>query len=225
MTRARRQPVLDRFPVQAVGQIGCNRGKMGLASDTSSAPGVHEWPVIVWFTSCVTANMRPDATTGGPLTKVGKRQARRTAKRLCEYTTTRVYCSDLQRAKETAEIIARQLKVSVEMLPMLREIIPTRIPGRRVSLADRRNGRAKIDEAIARFLTRAPEVRGPDCGVPWKLYSSPRLSHPRAPATKWQQLGIFHCGITTFRLKRKRPLELQCFNEVSHLPSELRTSS
>ena len=167
----------------------------------------------------------PDATTGGPLTKVGKRQARRTAKRLCEYTTTRVYCSDLERAKETAEIIARQLKVSVEMLPMLREIIPTRIPGRRVSLADRRNGRAKIDEAIARFLTRAPKSEDLIVVCHGNFIRALVCRILGAPATKWQQLGIFHCGITTFRFKRNGRLELQCFNEVSHLPSELRTSS
>jgi broad specificity phosphatase PhoE len=57
-----------------------------------------------------------------PLTKLGREQARELAGRLEETELDAVYASDLQRARETAEIVARTKNVGVETTPDLREV-------------------------------------------------------------------------------------------------------
>jgi broad specificity phosphatase PhoE len=57
-----------------------------------------------------------------PLTEVGQRQAAELARRLEETELDAVYSSDLQRARETAEIVARAKGLTVETTPDLREV-------------------------------------------------------------------------------------------------------
>jgi probable phosphoglycerate mutase len=59
-----------------------------------------------------------------PLSAVGRAQAEALAKRLAgeRFTVDHVYSSDLSRAWETAQIVARQLHLAVQPLPALREI-------------------------------------------------------------------------------------------------------
>lgn len=57
-----------------------------------------------------------------PLTDLGRRQAAELAERLEETELDAVYSSDLQRARETAEIVARTKGLAVETTPDLREV-------------------------------------------------------------------------------------------------------
>jgi probable phosphoglycerate mutase len=57
-----------------------------------------------------------------PLNETGRAQARELGDRLREEPITAVYSSDLQRASETAAIVARILGLPVELDPRLREI-------------------------------------------------------------------------------------------------------
>ena len=57
-----------------------------------------------------------------PLTAKGKLQAEQTAAYLSAYPVTQVFASPLKRARETAEIIAAELGVSVEVLEAFREL-------------------------------------------------------------------------------------------------------
>jgi phosphoserine phosphatase len=57
-----------------------------------------------------------------PLTELGRAQARDLAERLAETELDAVYSSDLQRARETAEIVARSRGLDVAVLAELREI-------------------------------------------------------------------------------------------------------
>ncbi len=57
-----------------------------------------------------------------PLTELGQAQARELADRLAETELNAVYSSDLQRAYETAEIVARKQRLDVTPLPELREV-------------------------------------------------------------------------------------------------------
>lgn len=61
--------------------------------------------------------LRPDAG----LTELGKRQARAAAKALRAYAPTRVHCSPLKRARQTARVIARPLRVPVDVEAALAE--------------------------------------------------------------------------------------------------------
>jgi broad specificity phosphatase PhoE len=57
-----------------------------------------------------------------PLTDLGRRQAAELAARLEETELDTVYSSDLQRARETAEIVARSKGLEVHATPDLREV-------------------------------------------------------------------------------------------------------
>lgn len=57
-----------------------------------------------------------------PLTDLGRRQARELAERLADVELDAVYSSDLQRASETAEIVARSQGLDVTTMPELREV-------------------------------------------------------------------------------------------------------
>jgi broad specificity phosphatase PhoE len=57
-----------------------------------------------------------------PLTALGRRQARELAERLANTELDAVYSSDLQRARETAEIVASGRGLAVHELPALREV-------------------------------------------------------------------------------------------------------
>lgn len=57
-----------------------------------------------------------------PLTDAGRAQSRELAERLAETELDAVYSSDLQRARETAEIVAETRDLKVAVLPDLREV-------------------------------------------------------------------------------------------------------
>lgn len=57
-----------------------------------------------------------------PLTDLGRRQAFDLAERLADTELDAVYSSDLQRARETAEIVARTKGLGVSVRPALREV-------------------------------------------------------------------------------------------------------
>jgi len=163
-------------------------------------------------------------TRDGSLTALGRRQARRTAIRLRGCTIARIYSSDLRRARETSGIIAKQLSVPVSTLPMLREILPTRVTGHRVPLHLRRTGKESIEDAIARFLTRSPRSGDTVAVCHGNFIRALVCRILETPVMKWQQPVIFHCGITTFRFSEDGQLRLQCFNDTGHLPNELQTT-
>ena len=56
------------------------------------------------------------------LSAIGKQQARLLARRLQEVPFTAVYASDLQRAFDTAQIVAVSHNLAVQVMPQLREI-------------------------------------------------------------------------------------------------------
>ena len=56
------------------------------------------------------------------LTDTGKRQVYQARKRLANLGITEIYTSDLPRAKQTAEIVADELRLPVTLLPAFREV-------------------------------------------------------------------------------------------------------
>jgi alpha-ribazole phosphatase len=57
-----------------------------------------------------------------PLNENGRRQSRELASALAENRPSVIYCSDLKRARESAEILAKALSLSIHEDPRLREI-------------------------------------------------------------------------------------------------------
>lgn len=162
----------------------------------------------------------------GVLTALGRRQARRTAARLGERNIARVYSSDLQRSRETAEVIAAKLSgISVTALPMLREVLPTGIRGRHVPLEKRRVGRQGIEQVMARFFVKPPRSGDTVLVCHGNLIRALLCRTLGAPITRWYQMGISHCAFTTFSFGTHGQIRLQCFNDTGHLASVLTTSS
>jgi broad specificity phosphatase PhoE len=82
-----------------------------------------------------------------PLTELGRRQATELAERLEETELDAVYSSDLQRAKETAEIVARGKRLPVHTVRDLREVDVGSWSG-----LTRAEAEARYPEAYARWL-------------------------------------------------------------------------
>ena len=57
-----------------------------------------------------------------PLTELGERQASELAEALKNYPIDMIYCSDLGRAVQTAEIVGSKLNIEVEPTDLLREM-------------------------------------------------------------------------------------------------------
>jgi len=162
----------------------------------------------------------------GPLTTVGRRQARRAAARLCECRVARLYSSDLQRARETAEVLAGRLpEISVTALPILREMLPTRVPGLHVPLQKRRHAQQRIDELIVRFFSRPPRLGDTVVVCHGNLIRALLCRMLGMPKTRWRELGTLNCSITSFSFSKSGQVRLQCFNDSGHLPEKLRTST
>ena len=85
--------------------------------------------------------------TDRPLTEVGREQARALALRLEDTELDAIYSSDLQRARETAEIVAAAKGLSVQSTPDLREVDVGSWSG--LSRAD---AEARFPEGYARWL-------------------------------------------------------------------------
>lgn len=82
-----------------------------------------------------------------PLTDLGRRQAEDLANRLDDTELDAVYASDLQRARETAEVVARRKGLEVWTTPDLREVDVGSWSG-----LTRAEAEARYPEAYARWL-------------------------------------------------------------------------
>lgn len=167
----------------------------------------------------------PDSGDGA-LTTVGRRQARRTGTRLSQGRVARLFSSDVQRASETAEIIAGHLPgISVTALPILREMLPTAVPGFHVPLESRRQAQQRIDDVIGRFFARPPMSGDTVVVCHGNLIRALLCRMLGMPKTRWRELGTLHCSITSFSFSKAGRIRLQCFNDSGHLPAELITTT
>jgi broad specificity phosphatase PhoE len=86
-----------------------------------------------------------------PLTERGREQARALADRLADIALQAVYTSDLRRARETAEIVARTQGLEVHVTPALREVDVGSWSG-----LSREEAGARFPEGYARWLSGGP---------------------------------------------------------------------
>ena len=85
-----------------------------------------------------------------PLTELGRRQASELGERLEDTELDAIYSSDLQRARETAEVVARMKSLTVETTPDLREVDVGSWSG-----LTRAEAETRYPEAYARWLQGA----------------------------------------------------------------------
>lgn len=175
---------------------------------------------------------------GGPLTELGRKQARYAAGYLANVPVSAVYTSTMPRAWETAQIIGERLRIAtVQPDDLLREIVPTippRLKAHIEALNDTHGGlspaevedlRARADLAFAMHfqppLTMKDEHEVIVCHGNLLRYFVAMVLDV-APDT-WSHMMMYHCGITTVTINRRSRMDLIAHNETGFMPFQYRT--
>jgi serine/threonine-protein phosphatase PGAM5 len=164
------------------------------------------------------------------LTPVGVEQAERTAARLAELVARPavVVHSPMPRAAETARILADRLGLALAVDDLLAECIPELPPPGLLTTSQQEafasfstdelaSGARQAAAARARYLSGPPALVVLHGNlIRWLVASALGAS----PA--WFQLADYHGGISALSLRPGRPPALLAYNDVGHLPPELR---
>jgi len=161
---------------------------------------------------------------GGRLTALGRRQMRRTAKRLEALEPAIVHSSDLGRAVESADILADRLAAR-RGPPTKREVIPTGLDGTTVPRATRARGRSNLDYLLAKHFRPARGERHEVYVCHGNLIRALLCRALDLRLTRWTAMDIHHGAITTLAVGRDRRTRLVSFNDFGHLPPSLRTET
>jgi serine/threonine-protein phosphatase PGAM5 len=164
------------------------------------------------------------------LTRLGRKQAARAGRRLRAFPATKIHCSTMKRAYETALIIAKHHRCRVPLRAhLLRECLPSMPRDRRksssVSTEMIRRGKARADRAYRRYFSRP--VTREECELLVCHGNVIRYLVGRALGFRehgWHQLGTSHCGITIIRISESGDFTLERHNDTGHLPAALSTT-
>lgn len=170
----------------------------------------------------------------GPLSARGRRQAALIADRLSGVPLDTVWHSPLQRAAQTAEIVAERLPaVSPQPHALLFDCVPTGMtpdtPGvfepffGGISEEQIEAGHAQMADAVSEFLARKPGdahdlLITHNFVIAWLVREALQM-----PEWRWMTFNQANCGLTVLAQKPGRPWSLITHNDVAHLPAELRT--
>jgi serine/threonine-protein phosphatase PGAM5 len=159
---------------------------------------------------------------GGVLTETGRAQAFCLGRSLDKLSFDYVHLSDMNRAIETTEILSKFLPgVPLKQDPVLREMIPTRVPNFRVSQARLQDARERLDKIEKEFLRRTNRLRHELIVCHGNLIRCLVARQLGTPRRAWLSMDIHHCGITTFRVGFDHRVRLVRFNDIGHLSPEL----
>ena len=170
----------------------------------------------------------------GPLSARGTRQAQLIAERLGGVPFTAAFHSPLQRAAETAKIIAQRLPaLTPEPTALLFDCIPSGMAPETpaayapffgaVTEAEIEAGSAQMDDAVAEFLQpRRGEHH--DLLITHNFVIAWFVREVLgAPDWRWISINQANCGLTVLHQKPGRPWTMITHNDTGHLPVELRT--
>lgn len=179
------------------------------------------------------AQVDPDGNEDGSLTDAGRTQARLLGERLAGVPFTAVHHSTLKRARETAEVLAEHLPgVPVQPSTLLRECIPLRPPADQLNEGQQAffdswpqevldHGVKQSAVAVERFagLGDGPELVVTHGNlIAWFVCEA--LDIPR---WRWLSLPLhYNCALTIIVYRDNRPPSLMSYNDMGHLPPELR---
>ncbi|AWB95189.1 histidine phosphatase family protein [Agromyces badenianii] len=170
----------------------------------------------------------------GPLSPRGRRQAELLAERLGGVPFDHAWHSPLQRAEETAKIIAAKMPaLRPEPSPLLFDCIPSGPAPETpktydaffgsVTEAEIEAGSAQMEDAAAEFLRSHREDRHEllithNFVIGWFVREV-----LGAPDWRWVSINQANCALTVLTQKPGRPWSLVTHNDIAHLPPELRT--
>lgn len=170
-----------------------------------------------------------DEQGDGRLTSIGRRQAHLSALAFEGEPVARIRVSTLVRAKETAEIVAsKHPSAKVRPSALFCEAIPTKLPPR---LARGIPARYLVED-VPRAQRAAEELFRPAAKDTTELVvchgNLIRYFHCLALGVDpkaWVRLLTHHCGITEALVLSNGQLRAVRYNDLGHLPTELRTMS
>ncbi|MFR9806139.1 histidine phosphatase family protein [Pseudonocardia sp. RS010] len=178
-----------------------------------------------------------DADAFGELTDTGRKQARLLGQRLAHLPIDAVWHSPLPRAVGSAQELAAQLRPgtpAVESAELIDHVpyVPTReeTPHAWVPFFDGYDpAEAAAGNRIAHSLTArfaAPPEQGDDIHEVLITHSYPIAWLVRdaldAPPARWLSLNSANAALTVIECRPGLPPGITMFNEMSHLPTELR---
>lgn len=165
-----------------------------------------------------------EAESRGELTPLGREQARLTGKYLEAYRFDVVWSSTLPRARETADIVARQVGgMRVRHTGLLREGLYTKVEGYEVPASERREDRARADAAYAKIVRSSRSERLELVVCHGNLIRYLMCRALRTPVSKWLRMTTSHCGLTRVVVRDNGAVRVMSYNETSHLPTKLVT--
>ena len=176
-----------------------------------------------------TSTTPPPEEPDGALTEIGKQQAELVGKRLRQHPIDRIHYSTLQRAKETAEIISKQMPgIPMQPSDLLRKSIPSvpeesreHFTGIPEDFIERSSSRAA--QAFDTFF-KSVEGEGDQHEI---LDSHGNLigyfvcQVLKAPLDSWILADIHLGSFSEILVGQNRFMKLIRHNDAGHLPSEL----
>ena len=166
------------------------------------------------------------------LTPAGREQARLLGARLAEVPLTGVFHSSVQRAAETAALVAAELADDVPVsasdlvgdylpyAPTAAELPPVFGPIVLAHVADYGPEPSYASEALAEFtqpVSRTELIITHSQIVTWFVRAA-----MDAPPARWLGINAANTGLTVIRYREGWPPTLVMFNDQSHLPVSLR---
>jgi serine/threonine-protein phosphatase PGAM5 len=157
----------------------------------------------------------------GPLTAIGRKQAAIAGRYLARLPIARVWCSDAERATETAEILIKRLDVeNLRKTTLLREVMPSAVPGMDVPAATRRQGREAIEEVLTTFFVPLAVTRHDLLVCHGNLIRSLVCRVIGGDQFSWLKLATHHCALTSFVIRGDRGIALVRYGESAYLLNE-----
>ncbi len=176
--------------------------------------------------------------TGGALTALGRRQAKKTAAALRRLEVAAIWSSTLLRARETAAFVAaQQPRARLKRTKLLCEVIPTKLPPHiklriPIDATQIRDDKTRADRAYD-MLFRATNKSRTEIVVCHGNLIRYLVCRALGIAPKlWMRLDSTHCGLTEFRVLSgprkvggppKGTVRVVRYNDVGHLPQSIRT--
>lgn len=171
------------------------------------------------------------------LTKLGCKQAQLTAKALASLHPSKIHCSTMPRAMETASIIGQHMGLKFKAQDMFREgFLPgtvsfNKLVSENLSTKEKKSFFAKAKAAretadLAFESLFKPPQRGQNVELVVAHGNVIRHWVCKAldiPSERWTKMDVAHTGLTTIRISKSGNIMLLGFADVGHLPLKLRT--
>ncbi len=171
------------------------------------------------------------------LTSLGRKQAQLTAKAIALLKPTKLYCSTMPRAIETATIFGQHVDLKFKKNDMFREgLLPGTIEfnklktkrmtaiEKRKSLGKMKSARKNADLAFKTLFKIPQKSQSTEIVVAHgnviRHWVCRALDIPRE---KWLKMDISHASLTTVRISKKGDIVLLGLADTGHLPLKMRT--